>query len=390
MLSDISVIIRGCCRFRATGDFPERFLNLCARSDMGLWDISRDENGITASVIAGRYRKLLAFARRSGIRLKVLNRSGLPFRMMRFRRRPGMPLGFVMFCGMIWFLSLFVWSVELPALSPEVSAKTQAALEDMGVRVGSLRSEMDGNRMSVELQLKVPDLTWAGISTYGSRVTVEAKEFEPVASRPEDGQPRNLVAARDGIILDIEPLLGSMEVKPGEAVVRGDLLVSGVVEYPDGSVQIVSSEAKVWAATTRKLTCSVPFRQLVRSRTGRLITRHRVRLFGLEIPLVLTKELDGLYDREYSDWHMTVGGAELPFEVRTERCYELEERTEIFTQEQAEAMAMEQMEEQIAAIECAEIIERKVTVTPDSGGVTVDVILTVKEDIAAPAKIGIQ
>ncbi len=389
MLSDIPVFLRGSCRFRATGDFPERFLNLCARSDMGLWDITRDEGGITARVIAGRYRRLLPCARRCGVRLRVMRRYGLPFRLTPYRKRPGMPLGFLMFCGTLYFLSLFIWSVKLPALSDDTGAKVAAALDDMGVSVGSLRSEVDGNRMSIELQLRVPELTWAGISTYGSSVTVEAKEYEPVAAAPVAGEPCNLVASRDGVILDIDYLRGEVEVQPGQPVVKGDLLVSGVVEHLDGSLQITEASCAVWARTTREMSCSMPFRQTVTRRTGRAITRHRVRLFGLELPLLAAIDTDGLYEREYSEKRLTAGRMDLPFEVRTERCYELEEIPVVYTAEQAEELALKELEQRVAALDCTGIIDRKYQVSESEHGVTVSMTLTVREDIAVPAKIGI-
>lgn len=387
MLSDISVYLRGSCRFRASGDFPERFLNLCARSDLGLWDISRDDSSISARIIAGRYRRLLPIARRCGVKLRVCARYGLPFRLTPYRRRPGMPLGFLLFCGTIWFLSLFVWSVKLPQLSPEVSTKVSAALEDMGVSVGSLRSGVEGNRMSIELQLRVPELTWAGISSYGSSITVEAKEYEPV-NRVQPGEPCNLIASSDGIITEIEPLRGSIEVQPGSAVVKGDLLVSGVVEHLDGTVQITDASAKVWASTTRELTCTMPFRQLVSRRTGRVITRHRVRIFGLEIPLLSVIKTDGSYEREYSDYQLTIGAMELPFEVRTEKCFELTEEPVTYTPEQAEALAIEELDRRIISMGLDDILERKISASQSGSGVTVTMTLTVRENIAEAVPIG--
>lgn len=387
MLSDISVFLRGSCRFRAEGEFPERFLNLCARSDMGLWDISRNENGISARIIAGRYRRLRPCARRCGVRLRVIRRYGLPFRLMRYRRRPGMPLGFLLFCGTLWFLSLFVWSVQLPVLSPETGVKVAQALDDMGVSVGSLRSGVDGNRMSIELQLRVPELTWAGISTYGSRVTVEAKEYEPVTSAPKAGDPCNLVASRDGIILDVDYLRGEVEVQTGHPVVKGDLLVSGVVEHLDGSVQITEASAAVWARTTHELSCTIPFRGTITQRTGRVITRHRVRLFGLELPLLADIGTDGLYEREYSEKHLTVGTFELPFEVKTERCFELEEIPVTYSAEQAEELAVKELESRIAGLNLDEVLSKDYSVSENERGVTVTLTLTARENIASPARI---
>ncbi len=390
MLSELSVFLRGSCRFEAEGDFPERFLNLCARADMGLWDITRNEHGISARVVAARYRRLLPQARRCGVKLRVVRRFGLPFLLTPYRRRPGMPLGAALFCGMLWLLSLFVWSVELPAsLTPETTEKLAAALEEMSVTPGTLRSHIDAKGMAVELQVRVPELSWAGISTYGSRLSVAAKELESVTV-PPDGTPCNLVASRDGVIVGVEPLRGSIEVQPGQSVVRGDLLVSGVVEHLDGSVQITDASAVVWAHTTRSMKCTMPYEQLVPQRTGRLITRHHVRLLGIEIPLLFSIDDEGSYEREYSDWQLTIGSLELPFEVHTEKSYELERCPVTYTPEQAEALALEELERRISALGEIEIVGREVKVTQNNTGVTVEMLLTIKENIAASSAIGIQ
>lgn len=390
MLSELSVYLRGSCRFEASGDFPERFLNLCARADMGLWDIQRLENGISARVIAGRYARLLPYARRCGIRLRVAKKYGLPFRLTPYRRRPGMPLGALLFCGTLWFLSLFIWSVELPPLSEETEVKIQQALDEMGLTVGSLRSHVDASRMAIELQLRVPELTWAGINTFGSYLSVDAKEYEPIHAAPAESEPCNLIASSDGIILGVEPLRGSIEVQPGQTVAKGDLLVSGVVEHLDGTVQITDASAVVWAQTTRTLTCTMPYRQLVTERSGRLITRHRVRLFGLELPLLFSIDEDGLYEREYSDWQLSVGGMELPFEVNTERCYELTENPVTYSPEEAEQLAIEELERKLQALEGVEVLDKKISVTENEKGVTVEMVLSIKENIALPSVIYVQ
>ncbi len=389
MLSELSVFLRGSCSFEANGRFPERFLNLCARSDMGLWDIKRSETGISARIVAGRYARLLPYARRCGVHLHVTGRFGLPFRLSSYRRRPGMPLGFMAFCGILWLLSLFIWSVELPALSEETGNKLKTALDEMNVSAGTLRSHIDAQRMGIELQLRVPELTWAGISTFGSSLTVNAKEYEPVSSVPPEGEPCNIVAASDGVILGIEPLRGSVEVQPGQTVLKGDLLVSGVIEHLDGTVQITDASAVVWASTNRTISCTMPFRQLVYERTGRLVTRHRIMLFGLEIPLLFSVKDNASYEREYDYWQMKIGEMNLPFEVYTERCYEITETPVTYSPDQAKLLALSELEQRLVKLGYSDILDKKTTVESGDNGVTVEMTITVKENIAAPSAIGI-
>lgn len=389
MLSELSVYLRGSCRFTASGRFPERFMNLCARSDMGLWAIRREGDGINAHIIASRYRRLRPLAKKCGLRLHVTGRYGLPFRLLPYRRRAGMPLGFLMFCAMIWFLSLFIWSVELPTLSTETSAKLESALGEMGVSVGSLRSGVDGERMSVELQLRIPELTWAGISTRGSSVCVEAKELEPFSEAPDDTQPCNVVAASDGVVLSVELVHGSIAVKPGQTVASGDLLISGVVDTYGGHVSIVHAQGSVWAKTWRTLRCEIPLEQQVQTRNGRVVTIRRIRLFGLEIPIYSRIDTSGSYEREYSKWQLHMGSTALPLEVNTERWHELSQTVVVRTPEQAEAEAMSQLERMKSELGL-EILAEQLSVARTDAGVTVTAELTVREDIARSAAITVQ
>jgi len=132
------------------------------------------------------------------------------------------------------------------------------------------------------------------------------------------------------------------------------------------------------------------FRQLVWERTGRIVTRHRVKLFGLELPLLLSIDDNGHYEREASDWQLTVGSMQLPFEVHTEKCYELAELPVVYTPEEAEALAVAELERRLSALEGVEVLEKQLSVTQTNTGVTVRLLVTLKENIASPTTIGIQ
>ena len=76
----------GYVRFRATGGFPERFINLCSRENIPLWDISGGKEVLYAKTTIRGYHRLRSCARKSGMRPRVSERYGLPFLLHRHRR----------------------------------------------------------------------------------------------------------------------------------------------------------------------------------------------------------------------------------------------------------------------------------------------------------------
>ncbi len=382
----VNEYFRGWCRFKVTGDFPERFINLCARSEMGLWDIVRrsgdEAAALEANIIAARYRSLLPIARKCGVRLRVREKGGLPFRLLPYRHRVGMLTGFAFFCGIIWILSFFVWTVELPQLSPELNDRFSKAVYDCGVRVGVRRSGIDGKQIASELQLKVSELSWVGVITNGSRVTIDARELDEFDIPPDTDTPCNVVAKMGGVIMDMEGISGHIEVEKGDTVAEGELLVSGVIELSSGGVIISHASGKVLARVERTITSRIPLKQLVPERTGRVINIRRVDLLGMELPLYIGKTPKGSFEREMSNWQLTVGDTKLPLGVRREKWYELAMHEQLITPEEAEAMADNELSAQLAALKYEELISSERTVTADENGVTVSQKLILKENIA--------
>lgn len=377
----------GTCQFSAQGDFPERFLNLAARADLGLWDIRRRDGQVTACILAGRYRRLLPLARRCGVRLKSTGKHGLPFRLLPYRRRAGMPLGFLIFCGLLWFLSLFVWTIELPQLSPEVQPKLEQALLDCGLKQGVQRSRISGKLIGSELMLNVDELSWAGVSVNGSRVVVDARELEPIAPPVDISRPCNIVAKTGGVVVTITSAAGDLVAQKEQTVAAGDLLISGVSELSDGSVQLVHAMGEVTARVGHHLETEVPFAQRATERSGRVITLRRAMALGVEIPLYYGKQPKGEFEREWEQWNWQVGKVQLPLSVRTERWYELRTVNRIIDEEEALRRAKEDIDNQLAALELTEVLSRSEDIAIDDKGVRITAEISGLDSIGVEEEI---
>lgn len=378
----------GSCTFEIKGKYPERFINLVAKKDFGIRDVEYTTDGLRAKIIASRYRRLLPIARKCSVRLKVTKKSGLPFLITPFMHRPGIPLGILIFFITLWFLSQFVWFIELPKdLSTETTELIEQQLDESGLKAGVLRSHLSGTVIADELILNVPYISWAGVSIIGSNVTVEAKEIKNELKPIDRSSPRNLVASCSGVIESVLCTSGQAVVGKGDAVMQGELLISGVVEYDDQSIHFVYAEGEVIARTNFYLTSRVEYEQKQYTRTGKIYTLHKVNLFGLELPFWLGKMPEGNYDRECESIILEISGKRLPFEYRTEKWYELAPVITDISREAALAKARADVATQLNSMELIELVEVQEDIAYSDFAATCTIYVTALQSIVQESEI---
>ena len=71
--------MRGCLTVKLTGYSPERFLNLCSRNGIDIWDLVHVKDHYEFKISIKDFRKTRGFVRKSKARLIILERFGLPF-----------------------------------------------------------------------------------------------------------------------------------------------------------------------------------------------------------------------------------------------------------------------------------------------------------------------
>ena len=80
-------------RFYAQGGLCERFLEQLRRDGVVLWDVTVEENGVTASCKASQYRRVRVPARRTGTRVRAVRYRGASVFFRPLRGRIGLLIG---------------------------------------------------------------------------------------------------------------------------------------------------------------------------------------------------------------------------------------------------------------------------------------------------------
>jgi similar to stage IV sporulation protein len=352
----------GYARFSVIGGSPERFLNHCARSGINLWDI-RGGKQPGACVAAGRYRFLHACARKAGSKLKVREKHGLPFATMGVRKRRGILAGAALFVAIIYVLSLHVWCIEVSGNTTIPSQAIEAELAELGVTSGTLKKNVEPLMLQQKLMLKFPQISWLSVNTRGCNAEVSLQEK---TERPQliikDNRACNIKAASTGQIISLEVYTGTAQVKEGDAVVEGQLLISGVVENDQGISRLEHASGKIIAETTRTMTAEVELKRSVIQPTGKVVTRRSFHFFSACVPLTLISKPTGDYRAEGTNTEIKLMNSVLPIRLYEENWIEQYTAAVTLTREQALKEAEKLMtQKEKDELKDAKIISRNVS-----------------------------
>lgn len=383
MLTELFRQWSGYVRFRIIGRGGASFLNDAAASQLEIGRITRWGENLIAEIPVSGYRKLRPLARKNQVRLRVESRHGLPFVGLFLRKRPGIAVGFLLFCGLQWFLSGFIWQIEVKGNTQIPAAKILNMAASYGVRTGRQHTEVDESEVRLRLMQDIPELSWAVFNKIGCRVEIEVREREMMPEMVPVEEPCNLKARVSGVIYQIQAEDGFAVVRPGDTVEAGELLVEGMRQDVLGATTLHHARGKILAVTTHTFQSEQPLVCARRSDTDEEIVRRRLAVFGLELPLTWTRAPEtGVYRREFSEEPISLLGWELPLSVYTETWIGQKDDQIIISEEEATGLARAETEQQLQQLTEARVLFRDETVQNHSGVVTVTLTVTCIENIA--------
>lgn len=314
---------RGFLRIEIRGDIAEKLLNICAKNGIPLWNIKRRGEVIRCYIAVGDFKRLPRLVIKSGLRVHILDRYGLPFFTERYKKRYGIPVGAAVFFAFLTFMSGFVWSVEAAGNGNISENEIIAECRELGITEGMRKGEISPASAKLQLLLKDNRLSWCAFNIEGCYLTVDVTEAK---KKEEDNSvPTNLKAAADGIIKKIDVTAGNCIVKVGDTVAAGDILVSGIEERAEGT-RFVHSIGSITAATEREITVTANYRQKITLKTGKKKTKRVLSFFGIKIPFYLGCE-KGTYNAETSVKALKLFGKKIPIAIYEKR-FEFTEETE--------------------------------------------------------------
>lgn len=376
---------RGTLQFTAAGPYPERFLNLCSGGGVGLWNTRRTAEGVTACCAQCHRSRLEYYAQKSGCRLETVRCTGMKSTARRYRRRTGLWVGASLLAAGLLVMGRFVWRVEIRGTEQLDPAVITAALAEYGVHPGVLAGKIDARTVERRMQIRFAEIAWITVNVEGSRVTAILEEAVPPPAVVEDGIPTNLIAGETGFITRVEVQNGNAVVKPGDSVLAGDLLVSGIMDNKMGESRLAHARGRVYAQVRERLEIFVPYDQRDYLLAG-VARRRYLTVFGVEIPLQGRGAPEGPYRLEQVVTQPGGFFSLLPVTLREECYLQLREVTKTVSPQEA----MRQAEKELALREqglAAEVIHREAEGCEGPVGFTLAAEYLLERQIAVEAKV---
>lgn len=372
---------RGFVVFDIIGRFPERFINLSTRQGHFVLFSKPRKDNFTAALLLCDYRTIRPIARKSGVRLKVRERHGLPFLLGKYKARCGLLIGLLLFLIITVFMQSFVWTIEFSGLTTISQSTLKEALAEEGVFVGAFKPTLDLSAVQRKIMKNIDEVGWMSVNIIGTKAEVEVKEKELKPHILEANVPCNIKAGMDGLILSMNTKYGKAVVSSGSAVIKGSLLVSAVVENPSGDVSIVHADAKVMAQTQRTKSFVLERKGVFYKPTDEA-SRYRLRAFWLEFPITVTSVKQS-YTSRFVTKSVFLNNTEMPISVTVEHCSRFSPNIYSLSQSQAQGIfAVEDYLYRLFSLsECESINAQRHYAETDSF-YSMDVLYECEEDIA--------
>ena len=235
----------GWVRLRLFSREPERFLNLCAGKKILLWDLRRRDGCYEFSLSLKDFFRLRPAARKSGSRIRILGRRGMPFFFRKCRRRKAFFAG-VFLCFLLMFLlSCRIWNIHVEGNYANSTGDILSFLDSIGVSHGIRRSRIDCAETASAVREAFPNVTWVSVRIRGTRLLVDIKENVDGYRESREDSPEgawDLAAEKSGVVDSIITRQGVPLVEAGESCEAGDILVSGQIPIKSDSGEILRWE----------------------------------------------------------------------------------------------------------------------------------------------------
>ncbi len=385
--------LKGYLKIKVWGYSPERFMNLCTNRGIILWGLSGYGGYYVMYIGLSDFFLLKDIVKKTKTKVAVLERHGLPFFVRDMRRRKMFVAGVGLCLLFLVVMSQFVWAIEFTGNERITEDELYAFLSSEGVGYGVKKKGLDLEALEDALRESFAQVTWTSLRLNGTKLTVAIKENElPTKEEQQERAERfengaDLVAARSGIVADILTRSGVPQVKIGDFVEKGDILISGCIPVAndDGTVRewdTAVADGDVVLEYEEALRVFQPFSYTYKNYTGREKEYRFFSLFGKRYRFPFTRCRYVKYDELMQEKRLCLfGQIDLPVYTGRIVCREYLPVDAVYDADNARALLEDKFEKIIDGFEekGVHIIQKDVKIGKGENGLVLSGTLKVHQ-----------
>ena len=392
---------RGYLSIKVWGFSAERFINLCGNRNIVLWDIKNHGDYYTMCISLKSFYQLKSITRKTGTRVVITGRYGLPFLSLRIKKRKIFAAGLVGSLVFWIWMAGFIWNIEIQGNHYVTDDVFLDFLSESGIEDRKKKKEVNIEELEKAIRNEYNLVTWTSAQINGTRLIIQVKENDLIQETPKDTllkteqEGSNLVAGKDGTVIGIITRSGIPKVSEGAEVKKGDVLVEGCIPIYNEDTTVrhyeyCTADADVLLRCRYQMTDQLNETYEKKVYTGREV-RRRYLLIGsrkIQFPIFGNgyEAFDVLDEKE----RLTLfGGYELPvyFGKISKREYVKEKR--IYSKDEIKEKFEGKVQKFIQSLEekGVQITGKDVTIKRNKGVWSLQVDFTAEENTGTPQKI---
>ena len=284
-MNDFKKYKKGIITMEIQSLMPEKFINLLWKNGVVAKNIKKiNITTVVLEVKLSDYSEITKVAKRTNTRIKIIGRSGLSFFYIKLRSRSTLLIGVVLFGSLIYYLSTFVWNIEINTENYISPYELRNQIKSLGIRPGLRKKNIDVYALESDIARSNDEIMWVKARIDGVKLKVDIIERQTPPIIISNQTPCNLIAKKDGIVARVFTTEGTAIVISGDVVQKGDLLVKGE-QGKEGSVYPVRAEGEVIARTFYEEIKEVPLNNISKVKTGKSISNLYIKLGNKKIYL---------------------------------------------------------------------------------------------------------
>ena len=234
--------LKGYVKVVITGNSSERFFNLINAREIYIWNIEKIDNDTSFYIAVGDVYSLRIILRKTGMRMRIKERYGLPFFLFYHRKRKMFFAGAFTSWIIVYIMSLYIWNITYEGNFTHTDDELSKFLETMMIDEGIKKDELNPEAIEKALRNEYFDVTWASVEIKGTRLIVHIRENDSQISESNNGESTengDVICRKPAVVTSIVTRSGTPKVKAGDSVNEGDVLIEGKYDICGDDLEVI-------------------------------------------------------------------------------------------------------------------------------------------------------
>ena len=196
----------------------------------------------------------------------------------------------------LFISSNYVWNIEIQIEENKQLENIKQDIRDAGLEIGMNKNKINPQEMVNKIRLKRNDISWIGINLKGTNVIVKAVKAKEAPEIINEKEYCNIVAKKGGTITQIIAQNGTAQVKVGDQVQEGQILIQGTMEGKYTGIRYVHSLGEVKAVVQYAKTGQFALKEEQNVKTGNKEEKYGIKINNFQINFYKTLSKFKIYD----------------------------------------------------------------------------------------------